>query len=221
MMPLLTALSSVGRASALYAPGPTFESWRADKYMPDSEFKIEFATAADVPGILAVQESVLLANKDLDQGPGKSGFIALRVSKESIEQAVADNGNDFFLAVAKNEGGNVIGYFLTYDMDKWLELHREWMAETGIDLALIKGNKVMYGKHLASNRTIPKVGRALDTFLYKFAQERGYNLFIAEICEEPVRNRKSIDLHTAEFDLKRIGENKGPHYTFGVYAKDL
>lgn len=192
-----------------------------NKEQPDFESKIEFAKEGDVEGILSVQESVLLSNKDLDQDPGKSGFLATKINRDVIERAIADNLKESFLIVTKNGNGDIAGYFLAYDLGKWIKENPSWVLKTGIDPKIVKDNKIMYGKHVASNRTVPGIGRKLDNHLFDFSKNNGYSLYIGEICEAPVRNNKSISLHTGEFNMKKISQYKDGEYTFGVYIKNL
>jgi hypothetical protein len=190
-----------------------------ESFVPQA--KIEFAKEDDIDGVLDVQESVLLANKDQEDNPGKSGFLATKIDRATVEEAIRDGGKEIFLIIGKDSSGNIAGYFLAYNLTKWIQLHPNWVQETGVDPKIVADNKIMYGKHVASNKTIPGVGRKLDNYLFDLAKEQGYNLYIGEICEGPIKNEKSINLHTGEFGMRKISEYNNGNNTFGIYLKDL
>lgn len=185
---------------------------------------IDFPVKADIQDILDVQNSRLLKNKDPENPTTKeSGFLVNEVGESDLDYAIDHNLKDSFLIVAKNSEGRVVGYFLAYDMEKFLKENPAWLQETGLGTSFLLENKVLYGKHVASDKTIPGVGRELDKKLFELAKQNGYTLYVGEICEGPIVNQKSLDVHTGEeFLMRKIGQrNDKDGYTWGVYAKNL
>ncbi|MEZ4103194.1 MAG: hypothetical protein R3B55_01345 [Candidatus Paceibacterota bacterium] len=193
----------------------------SNKEQPDFESKIEFAKESDIEGIISVQESVLLSNKDLDQDPGKSGFLATKINRDIIEKAIVENGKESVLIIAKDDKGSVVAYLLAYDINKWIKSNPEWLSKTDISSNFLSDKKIIYGKHVASNKTIAGIGRKLEKALMSFAKDNEYDMLLVEICEGPQVNKKSIDIQIDEFNMKKISQYKDGEYTFGVYIKNL
>ncbi|MEZ4114197.1 MAG: hypothetical protein R3B65_01980 [Candidatus Paceibacterota bacterium] len=197
------------------------ENLISDKDKNNFEPKIEFAKESDIEGIISVQESVLLSNKDLDQDPGKSGFLATKINRDIIEKAIVENGKESVLIIAKDDKGSVVAYLLAYDINKWIKSNPEWLSKTDISSNFLSDKKIIYGKHVASNRTIAGIGRKLEKTFMSFAKDNGYDMLLVEICEGPQVNKKSIDIQIDEFNMKKISQYKDGEYTFGVYIKNL
>lgn len=184
---------------------------------------IGFPTKEDIKQILDVQNSRLLKNQDPeDPATKESGFLINEIDQTNLEHAIDHNQKESLLITAKNVEGKIVGYFLAYDMEYFLQENPNWLQETGFDRSLLTENKVLYGKHVASDKSIPGVGRELDRKLFELAKERGYTLYLGEICEGPIVNQKSIDVHTGEFEMRKIGEYQDQNnYSWGIYVKDL
>lgn len=143
------------------------------------------------------------------------------MTREDLLNAL-DQPNTSFLLVDKDSTGRVVGYFLSYDIDFFLSAHPGWEKETGVDVRSLGDVKIVYGKHLASDGSVPSVGIKLNEFLFKNSKQKGYGLYIGEICEAPIENKKSKLVHTHLFSMKKIGEYTDRNaYKWGIYLKKL
>ncbi len=183
---------------------------------------VTFATKDDIDDILRIQETLLIANRSGDTSLSETGFLVNRASREDLEKAIENQGQAF-LIVVRNELGKTVGYCLAYDMKYFLAQNPDWLSDTGLDQNLIAQQRIIYGKHVASDRSMPFTGRSLIESLLKFAELQGYTMFLGEICEAPVSNTRSIEKHAGdEIGLQRIGEYTGRNdFHWGVYAKKL
>lgn len=183
---------------------------------------VTFATKEDIDDILRIQESLLIANRPGDPSLSETGFLVNHVSREDFEAAIERQGQAF-LVVARNDLGKVVGYCLAYDMKYFLAHNPEWRNQTGINTDLITDENTLYGKHVASDGTVPLAGRSLIESLLRFAESQGYTKFLREICEAPVANTRSLEKHTGEeIGLKRISQYTDVNgFLWGIYAKSL
>lgn len=179
---------------------------------------------SDMSGILKVQRGVLL--KDQSDQPEDyledNGFLVNEIDSNDIEDAIEKNGDDAFLIVAWNRNKKVIGYFLAYDMNYFVEKHPDWFSETGVNESLIEKNKVLYGKHLATDGSSSGVGGRLNKKMFSLAKRKSYTHYLGEIAKGPVENVKSKAIHKNKFDMKKIAEyiDQNDH-EWGVYLKKL
>jgi hypothetical protein len=171
-----------------------------------NKIKIDFPDIQDINQILSVQNLVLLKNKniELDHSINEKGFLVNEINKNDLRYAIEHNRKESFITIAKNTEGEIIGYFLAYDMKDFIKKHPNWFNETGVNFEVIKDKKVLYGKHLASDGTTKGIGRALEIQMYGLVKNMGYSLCLVEICEGPIKNDKSLGIHTNKFSMKKI-----------------
>lgn len=189
-----------------------------------NNIKIDFPNTQDIDQILNVQNSVLLKNKDieLDNSINDKGFLVNEIDKNDLSYAIEHNQKESFITIAKNIEGKIVGYFLAYDMDYFIKKNPNWLNEVGVSTKIIEDKKVMYGKHLASDGSIKGVGKALEIQMYDLVKNLGYSLCLVEICEGPIKNDKSLGIHTSGFSMKKISEYKDKNgFTWGIYSKEI
>ncbi|QQS60135.1 hypothetical protein IPN41_03350 [Candidatus Falkowbacteria bacterium] len=182
---------------------------------------VEIAGENNIQDILEIQKERLLSDKQNVGELMESGFLVNPISESDIIEAI-NNSNNSYIFVAKNKIGEIVGYSLSYDFLHFLEKHPKWKKEVG-DLSIdLEKEKVVYGKHLASRGNISGVGTAINNNLFKFSKDKGYTLYIGEICEGPIKNSRSADFHTNNFGLNKVGAYKDTNqYDWGIYAKKL
>lgn len=186
--------------------------------------KIDFPDISDISQILDVQSVVLLKNKGVksDKSLNQKGFLVNEIGVNDVKHAIDHNLKESFIIVGKNKDDKIIGYFLAYDMGYFTISHPKWLIETGIDSKIFESKKVLYGKHLASDGTVKGMGRALNIKMFNLAKDKGYSLYVGEICEGPIRNNKSINFHVNEFMMRKVGQYKDlNNFIWGVYTKEI
>jgi predicted GNAT superfamily acetyltransferase len=189
-----------------------------------NNIKIGFPNMSEINQILDIQNSVLLKNKNLELNDSleKEGFLVNEINAEDLNYAIEHNQKESFIVVSINKDNKINGYFLTYDIDYFIKNHPNWFNKTGVNPKIIKDKKVLYGKHLASDKTINGIGKSLYTYMFNLIKKRGYSLYLGEICEGPIKNNKSLDFHTNEFGMKKISEYKDTNnITWGIYLKEI
>lgn len=188
-----------------------------------SEVSIEFAKDEDKQGILEIQKLFLIETSDKTEDYLQNkGFLVNEIDSDDLQEAAEHNQSESFLMVAKNSEGKVIGYFLAYDMDYFLSKYPNWRKDTGVEEDFLNKNKILYGRHLASDGSIPRVGKKLNKKLFQFAKEKGYTHYLGEICEGPVSNDKSLAIHKNIFSMKKIATYQDENgYEWGIYVKEL
>lgn len=189
-----------------------------------NNIKIDFPNISEINQILDIQNSVLLKNKNLesDKSLNEKGFLVNEINTDDLNYAIEHNQKESFVIVSKNADGKINGYFLAYDMDFFIKNHPNWFSETGVNPDIIKDKKVLYGKHLASDQTINGIGKSLNTEMFNLVKNKGYTLYLGEICEGPISNDKSLYFHTNEFGMKKISEYKDSNnITWGIYFKEI
>ena len=189
-----------------------------------NKIKISFPSVSDTNQILAVQKSVLLKDENLiaDESIGKKGFLVNEININDLNDAIEHNQKESFITIARNTKDKIVGYFLAYDLGYFIKKNPNWLNEVGINPEIIENKKVIYGKHLASDGSIKGVGRALEIEMYDLVKHLGYSVCLVEMCEGPIRNDKSLGIHTNEFFYKKISEYKDKNnFTWGIYSKEL
>lgn len=186
----------------------------------NTPLKIERATKENIEGILKIQAERLITNQS-DENLKDAGFLIYPISEEEIIDSI-DHPEKCFLSVAKNQTNEVVGYLLAYDFDYYLEKYPDWKEEVGRLSMDTDKEKVVYGNHVATKKGVPGVGTELENNVFKSLKEKGYTTFIAEICEGPTKNARSLNFHTEKIGLNKIGEYKDSNqYDWGIYAKKL
>ena len=187
-------------------------------------FSIGFPEKSDIEQILRIQNSVLIRNKSAEEKShiSKSGFLVTKLGSEDFEKAIDKNQQENLFLVAKDSSNKVVGYFIAYDMNEIMKVYPQWFSETRINPVLLEKHRILYGMSLASDGSIRGVGRALDGEMFKLGKQKGYTLYIGEICEGPIKNEKSLNIHTQEFGMKKISEYEDREgYKWGIYVKYL
>jgi hypothetical protein len=189
-----------------------------------NNIKIDFPNISEANQILDIQKSVLLKNKNLELNKplGEEGFLVNEIDEGDLNYAIEHNQKESFIIIAKNKDNKINGYFLAYDMDYFIKNHPNWFIETGVNPEIIKDKKVLYGKHLASDKTINGIGKSLNTEMFNLVKNKGYSLYLGEICEGPIKNDRSLDFHINEFNMKKISEYKDSNdFVWGIYSKEI
>jgi predicted N-acetyltransferase YhbS len=183
--------------------------------------KVESATEGDIEEILKIQAERLLNEQSNKEELPDSGFLVNSISEEDIIEAI-HHPESSFIFVAKDKSNVTVGYVLAYDFLHFLEKHPEW-KETADKLSVdIDKEKVVYGKHIAVKKNSSGVGTALNNKLFDTSKDKGYSLFIGEICEGPIKNNRSAHFHSEHFGLNKVGEYQDKNqYEWGIYAKEL
>ncbi|MCK9292518.1 MAG: hypothetical protein WCY27_03215 [archaeon] len=147
-----------------------------------------------------------------------NGFLVYELSIDDFLKAVSCRNT--FLFVAKNKE-DVVGYFLAYSLKKYIKLNPSFIEEIDVSGDILKENKVLFGKQLVSNRSFPKIGESLNKEMFKHTKSLGFTLYICEILEKPIRNKRSIEKHLS-LNLKKIGTHKDDEdLLWGIYSKKL
>ncbi len=176
----------------------------------------------NTPNISEIQDILSVQKPLLERRDNRAGFLVNAVTEEDLDFAIKNNQRESFILVARNKDGKIIGYILSYDMSYFLKEHSSWFEEVNLDPKLLENKKVLYGKHVASNGTINGIGKSLNKSLFELAKQKGYSFFLAEICEGPVKNDKSITFNTEKFSLEKVSQytdDKG--FTWGIYLKSI
>ena len=187
----------------------------------NNKFDIQKAKKEDILQVYALQKSKLLKSKSTSENKSlsKEGFLVYELSVEDFSKALRCKNT--FLLVAKSKE-KVIGYFLAYTLKKYTKLHPEFLKEIKLTKeGTLDNQNIIFGKQLVSDRSFPKIGESLNKELFKIAREKEYSLYVCEILEGPLENKRSIEKHKS-INLKRIGEHKDKKkYLWGIYSKKL
>ncbi|MCF7834278.1 MAG: hypothetical protein K9L98_01790 [Candidatus Pacebacteria bacterium] len=190
----------------------------------NNNIKIGFPKVSEIDQVLNIQKLVLLKNKNLGfkESLEMEGFLVNEITKNDLDYAIEHNQKESFFIVSRNKDTKINGYFLAYDMEYFLANHPGWFIESGVSPETIKNKKVLYGKHLASDGTISGVGKSLNMKMFNLVKKQEYSLYLGEICEGPVKNDKSLNLHLNKFGMKKISEYKDSNnFVWGVYVKEI
>lgn len=186
-----------------------------------NKIDVRQAKKEDILEVYNLQKTKLLKynqNKSKDK-LSNNGFLVYELSINDFSKALRCK-NTFLLVARKNE--KVIGYFLAYTLSKYNKLHPEFLKESVFDkkISLEKKN-IIFGKQLVSDSSVHGIGSKLNKELFKLSKEKGYSLYVCEILESPLKNKRSINKHLS-LNLKRIGEHKDKEkYIWGIYSKKL
>lgn len=185
--------------------------------------KVDFPKISEINSILEIQELVLLKNNiSKEKHISEEGFIVNKISYEDIHNSIEQNKKSYFIIVARNDTNKIIGYFFGYDMEYFIKNNPNWLKETNTNYQIVKNKKVLYGKHIATNRSIKGIGQTLSKELFTIAKNEGYDLFFAEICEGPIRNNRSLNTFVNKFSMKKISEYKDSNdFVWGIYSKEI
>lgn len=184
------------------------------------KFSIISATLQDINGIIELQEQLLLQNNSTAINICDKGFLVNRVGADQLTELLASSDMAIIL-IAKNSSKAIIGYSISYDGKYFLDHNPQWPIYSNVP-AQIRNTKFLYGKHLASDRSLPGVGSSLNASTFSWGKERGYKLYIGEICEGPVVNIRSLKKHVDEQGFTRFSgytDTKG--FSWGIYGKNL
>ncbi len=107
-------------------------------------------------------------------------------------------------------------------MEYFIKNNPNWLKETNTNYQIIKNKKVLYGKHIATDRSIKGIVQTLSKELFTLAKNEGYDLFLGEICEGPIRNNRSLNTFVNKFLMKKISEYKDSNdFVWGIYSKEI
>lgn len=159
----------------------------------DPSFKIDDAGIEDIPFIMEIQRSQLKNPEDLSEEEAKQGFLVYEVGEEELKSLIMRDIKHVIKVARKN--GNVIGYFIAYDMKHYLRQHSEWINEfeenpkRGLK-EIFKGDDVLFSKQLALSSTAKGTGLGdkLWEAVYQDAVALSFRYEVGEVLAEPVRN---------------------------------
>ncbi len=184
-------------------------------------FNVRNAVKEDIEEILRIQNERLLDNEKHGDDLIENGFLVNPISAQDLNEAI-DHPETSFLYIAQDKNNSTVGYLLAYDFLSFVKEHPEWKKEVGPLSLNLESEKVIYGKHVAIDKSAMGAGSALEENFFQASKKNGYSLFIGEICEGPIENKRSVDFHTKKFDLNKIGSYQdGNKYSWGIYAKKL
>jgi predicted GNAT superfamily acetyltransferase len=186
--------------------------------MMNKQNRVERATEADIPGIIAVLEEHLLLNKEksaitqLEQ----SGFLMKRHSENELLEWMQNEEKHIVLVCREDQ--EVQGYLLACDM-------HALSAEMQAHLMSIEAIKnilkvpVLYHKQIAIKANQKGVGTALLQEFFNIALLKGYNHIVCLIVHEPVLNKVSLCFHQ-KHGFEYMGEVEiDDDINDGVYLK--
>jgi len=173
------------------------------------------AIHADITQMIAVCAQNLIENnreKLSADDFSKKGFLVRKLTKEDVEEMLADQKNHFACVV--KEGEKVLGYLTGCDA-----------AKSGIDFSkhapdLQKITKLFYHKQIVKVLEAKNVGTKLLFTMFNEAKSRGYSHVICRIVHKPFFNQASISFHE-KFGFKEIGAMEENGLTLGIYLLNL
>jgi len=159
----------------------------------DSSIKIDDAGIKDIPFIMEIQRSMLRIPEDLSEEEARQGFLVYEVGEEELKTLIT--GDIKHIIKVARKSGNVVGYFIAYDMKYYLQQHPEWLNEfkenSGDNMKQeIQGLSVLFSKQLALNSTEKRtgLGEKLWETVYQDAVSLGFKHEVGEVLAEPIRN---------------------------------
>ena len=159
----------------------------------DSSIKIDDAGIEDISWIMEIQRSQLKIPENLSKEEAKQGFLVYKVSEEELKTLITGDIKHI-IKVAK-ENGNVVGYFIAYDMQYYLQQHPEWINEFKENLGgdmkqIFQGHDVLFSKQLTLSSVAKKtgLGEKLWEAVYQDAVSQGFRYEVGEVLAEPIRN---------------------------------
>lgn len=159
----------------------------------DSSSKIDDAKIEDIPGIMELQMSQIKKPEQLTQEDAKQGFLVYEVSKEELITLITGDIKHVVKVARKNN--KVMGYFIAYDMNYYLQQHPEWINEfeensPGDMKQKFQGSDILFSKQLALNSGVKKtgLGEKLWEAVYQDAVALGFRYEVGEVLAEPIRN---------------------------------
>lgn len=159
----------------------------------DSSLKMDDANTDDIPGIIELQMSQIKKPERLTQEDAKQGFLVYEVTREELMTLITGDIKHIVKVARKN--GNVMGYFIAYDMNYYLQQHPEWINEfeensPGDMKQKFQGPDVLFSKQLALNSVAKKtgLGEKLWEAVYQDAVALGFRHEVGEVLAEPIRN---------------------------------
>lgn len=191
-----------------------------ENYSEREEFDVKQITESDIKGVLEVQKDLLISNKNREDA--EKGFLVREYSQEEFKKFLSDP-NTYFL-VAKSKENEVIGYILTSEFDK-----EKWGAKDNLQIyePEIFKKRIIYGISIGvkEKEKGKGIGTKLNNQLFKLAKEKGFEVFLGDICEgighPEIKNDFSIRFHTNNFHMRKVGEYNEGEVLWGIYARDL
>jgi predicted GNAT superfamily acetyltransferase len=175
------------------------------------------ACISDIPGIISVQDSVLMRNVSYEAAL-KNGFLMYRIEPDDLEKVMSDSGN--VVICYKTEAG-VLGYILGYDLSNWRKLKFGWLEKIEVSeevKSTIRNNRVAYLRHIARRIGHDGVGSKMLTEFIRICKGRGFSHIVCEILEHEPKNKVSLNFFVKEFGFVRIGQvDYGDGLIWGVY----
>lgn len=85
----------------------------------NSSLKIDDVKIEDIPGIMAIQLSRIRKPEELQPHDAKQGFLVYEVGADELKTIIIGDIKHIIKVARKN--GIVIGYFIAYDMNYYLQ----------------------------------------------------------------------------------------------------
>lgn len=177
------------------------------------------AEFANIPGIMAVLEENLIANKKGASGLEKTGFLIHPFTTEELKKSIEDKINHITLISIEDD--EVIGYAMGCNIKQLKPHSQEKLAGASPELAnSMFSEKVFYYRHIAKKTNKRQVGKRLLASLLEMAKQQNYHSVICQIAQHPLKNIASIAFHS-KFGFKYVGKIQDGDYILGIYLKSL
>ncbi len=191
-----------------------------ENHIEREQFEVKKATESDIRGVLEVQEDLLIGNKQ--QKDVEKGFLVREYTQEEFKKFLSDP-HTYFL-VCKSKENKVVGYILTSEFDK-----EKWGTKDNLKIyePEIFKKRIIYGISIGvkEEEKGKGIGTKLDNQLFGLVKEKGFEVFLADICEgighSEIKNDFSIEFHTKNFNMRKVGEYNEREVLWGIYAKNL
>ena len=142
---------------------------------------------------MEIQRSQLKIPENLSKEEARQGFLVYEVGADELKTLITGNIKHIIKVARKD--GNVVGYFIAYDMKYYLQQHPKWLNEfeenSGGDMKQIfQGSDVLFSKQLALSSVAKKtgLGEKLWEAVYQDAVSQGFRYEVGEVLAEPIRN---------------------------------
>lgn len=193
-----------------------------NRYENRHQQQVNFATEADLEGMLQVLKANLISNKKFNQiNKNKveaSGFLIGPFTADEILYHLQENKSSIILTLKEEE--RVVGYLISYALDQVNEnLFEEFNSFSEISVVADK-SKILYYRQIAKLPGKENVGKQLANKMLEEAKKLGYKMVVCRIVHEPFYNKVSTNFHQ-NLGFNLLGTVKNNNITLGVYLKNL
>lgn len=180
---------------------------------------IKPAELANIPGIIAVLEQNLIANRIADVDLEKTGFLVHGFTSDEAKEIITDKTN--YVAFVALEDEEIVGYTMGCNIKQLQPKIQTKFAAISQELNyLLSREKIFYYRHIAKKPTTKQVGQELLQSLLAEVKHQNYHSVICQIVQKPLKNAASLAFH-ARFGFECMGMVQDEKYSLGVYLKLL